>query len=45
MDWAVGMGLIVGDEKCNTMPQKPLSREESAVIMKRFYQKFYRNRK
>ena len=45
MDWAVGMGLIVGDDKCNTMPQKPLSREESAVIMKRFYQKFYRNRK
>lgn len=45
MDWAVNMGLIIGDERCNTMPQKPLSREESAVIMKRFYQKFYRNKK
>lgn len=45
MKWAVGMGLIIGDEKCNTMPQKPLSREESAVILQRFYQKFYRNRK
>lgn len=37
LEWAKRSGLMVGDERGNQMPQKPLTREEAAQIFYNMY--------
>lgn len=39
MIWAEKEGLIKGDENGNTMPRKPITREEFATVLKRYDEK------
>lgn len=37
--WAEKEGLIKGNEYGNTMPRKPITREEMATVLKRYDEK------
>lgn len=40
IEWGKANGLMVGDDKGNIMPKKPLTREEFITVMNRFYDKY-----